>query len=116
MENSQRISALIAYIPVIGWLYAALTQRKNSFVIFHLRQSIGLVVFLVAVFAGWLVVAYIIAFIPYALVFGIALFTLVICAFIFCLFAWIIGMTNALKGRVALLPIFGKAANRNLQF
>ncbi len=29
MENSQRISAVIAYIPVIGWLYVLFAQRKR---------------------------------------------------------------------------------------
>jgi uncharacterized membrane protein len=114
LKNLVRITAIIAYIPIFGWVFAILAQRKDSFVVFHLRQSIGLVVFLVAVFLGWLGSAYLIAFIPYAMVVGMALFTLVITAFFFCLFAWILGIYNALKGRMVFLPIFGKLSARFL--
>ncbi len=112
MNTSDRIAATIAYIPVIGWLYAALANRKNAFVMFHLRQSIGLIIFLLVVFAGWFVITYLLTFIPYAALIGIALFTIVICTFILGVIAWISGVLNALRGRVALLPIFGSSANR----
>jgi uncharacterized membrane protein len=113
MDTSQRITALIGYIPVIGWLYAVLVGwRKSEFVMFHLRQSIGLVVFLLAVFAGWFVFSYVIAFIPYAALIGIATFTLVICTLLLGVVFWIMGAVNALRGRVAFLPIFGETANR----
>jgi len=105
---------MIAYVPIFGWLFEILAQRKNPFVMFHLRQSIGLIVFMVAVFVGWLGLAYLIAFIPYAMVVGMALFTMVIMAFFFCLFAWILGIYNALKEQMAFLPIFGKLAARFL--
>jgi uncharacterized membrane protein len=40
------------------------------------------------------------------------LFALVIVAYVFGAFAWIGGMVNAARGRVVLLPIFGRMANR----
>jgi len=105
-------SAFIAYlIPVVGWIYAIFTQRENPYVMFHTKQSIGLVGFLLAVFAAWVVVGYVFAFIPYTFIVSVFLFTLVITAYIFGIFAWIMGMINALRGQAKPLPLFGKFAN-----
>ncbi len=113
MNKSQRFPAFIAYLlPVVGWLYVLLFQRKNSLAMFHVRQSIGLFLFLAVTGVAWAVVTWILAWIPFGFLFGIMLFALVITAIIVGVVAWIIGMINALSGRVALLPIFGRMASR----
>lgn len=112
IDSSSRTAGVIAYIPIFGWLYVLLTRRQDAFAMFHLKQAIGLIVFLLATFIGWAVIAWLSGWIPYAFIFGNALFALVIAAYVFGLFAWIIGIANAARGRVALLPIFGRAANR----
>jgi uncharacterized membrane protein len=40
-----------------------------------------------------------------------ALFALVIVALLFAVFAWLLGMINALRGRQAKLPLAGNMAN-----
>lgn len=112
MRMSSRIAAVIAYIPVVGWLYVLLMQRRDAFAVFHLRQSIGLVAFLLVVFAGWVIVAWLLGWIPYAFILSNALFALVIAAYAFGVVIWITGMVNAARGRVALLPIFGRVAHQ----
>ena len=107
MENSQRISAVIAYIPVIGWLYVLFAQRKNEFALFHLRQSIGLVIGLVVSVLVWGVVAWVLSWIPFGDVIGIALFTLVISVWIVAVITMVIGLVNAARGRKNQLPFFG---------
>ncbi len=112
MDTSQRVPAFISYLlPVIGPLYVVLFKRKDAYAIFHARQSLGLVLFLIATFAAWAVFSYILAFIPFAAVLGVALFTIVIVAVLYGVILWIIGMLNALNGRVVLMPIFGRLAN-----
>jgi uncharacterized membrane protein len=106
------VSAFLAYIPLIGWLYVFLFQRTNPLAIFHLRQSIGLFLFLVGTLLVWAVVAWIIAWIPYAAVLGITLFAIVILAYLYGFVAWIYGMNNALRSRLVKLPVFGEWANR----
>jgi len=110
MENSQRISAVIAYIPVIGWLYVLFAQRKDEFALFHLRQSIGLVIGLVVSVLAWGVVAWVLSWIPFGDVIGIALFTLVICVWIVAVITLIIGLVNAARGLRNQLPFFGSFA------
>ena len=112
MEKNHRYAAFLAYlIPLIGSIYVLAFQRKNSFAVFHARQSLGMLIFLIGSFLAWFVAGYILALIPYMLIFSVALFCLVITAFVFVIVAWILGMSNALKGRVVMLPIFGGFAN-----
>jgi hypothetical protein len=112
LQQLSRVPAVIAYLPVVGWAYVLIWQRKNLLAVYHLRQSIGLVLFLLAITGGWIVVAWLIAWIPYAFVVGIALFTLVIASYLFGVVAFCLGITHALNARLAPLPLFGRWANR----
>jgi uncharacterized membrane protein len=114
MDNtSQRYPAVIAYLfPVIGWLYVYLFQRTNPFARFHLKQAIGLCLGILAAFVAWVVVAWILVWIPYGSVFSAALFTLVMAALLAGFFFWIGAMINAARGQVAYVPLVGEAANR----
>jgi uncharacterized membrane protein len=103
---------LVYLVPVIGWLYVLFFQRKNSLAIYHLRQSIGLVLFLVAATVSWVAVGWILAWIPYMAVLSIALFAIVIVAYLYGIVAWILGLSNALSARQTPLPLFGQWANR----
>ena len=111
MDNSQRISAVIAYIPVIGWLYVFFAQRKNELAVFHLRQSLGLVIGVIGSMLAWAVAAWVLIWIPFGDVFGVALFTLVMTIWIVAVIVMIVGMVNAGRGRTSPLPFFGGFAN-----
>ena len=113
MDASSRVSAVLSYVPVVGWLYVVLLQRKNAFAMFHVRQAIGLVLFLIVVLAGWAAFTWIVSFlIPYGFLVGNALFALVVAALIYGVIAWIIGIVNASRGRAAMLPVFGRRASQ----
>jgi len=113
MNKTSRFLAVLNYlVPIIGWFYVFFFHRKNSAAIYHMRQSIGLVLFLAAVTAGWAVVAWFLAWIPYMAVLGIALFAIVIAAYFYGLAVWILGLINALSDRQTPLPLFGQQANR----
>ena len=112
MSKPSPFPAMIAYIPIIGWLYVYFTQHKNEFALFHLRQSVALFLFLVAAFVIWAVIGYLIALIPYMAVFSVALFNIVIAFYIFGVVAWVSGILNALNNRSTTLPLFGQWANR----
>jgi uncharacterized membrane protein len=113
MSSSSRLPAVIVYIvPVIGWLYVFLFQRKNVFAIYHLRQAVGLVLVLIGALVVWAVVAWVLAWIPLMSVISVALFTLVMATYLFGIVTWILGVINALSNRSEPLPGFGKWANR----
>lgn len=106
-----RISALIAYIPVVGWLYVLIFQHNSNLPMFHVRQSIGLYGFLALLLGGWFVFFWVAAWAPYGVLISVILFTLVVAAFLFAVVALIIGVVNALLGKMVLLPIVGGSAN-----
>ena len=113
MNRSSRLTAVLAYLlPVLGWLYVFVFQRRNSFALYHLRQAIGLVVFLVVILVAWAVVGWLLAWIPYLGILSIALFALVVSAYIYGIVAWLIGIFNALSDRESPLPLFGRWASR----
>ncbi len=112
MSKQSSFPAVIAYIPIIGWLYVYLFNRKNTFAVYHLRQSIGLALFLVGTLLVWSIVAYLLALIPYMAVVSVSLFTIVMVAYLFGVIAWILGILNALKNESTPLPLFGQWASR----
>jgi uncharacterized membrane protein len=113
MEPSKRINAFVAYLlPVIGWLYLLVFQRKDDFAMFHLKQAIGNFLLVIVVSLGWVVVAWGITWIPYGFLVGMALFSLVLSALAVAVVSWLMGMINALRGQVVFLPIMGRMAHR----
>ena len=112
MSTSERFSAAAGYIPVIGWIYAYFAQRQNQLVMFHLKQSISLFLNLIGIFVVWAVVAWVLAWIPYADVVAIALFTIVMAAYFIGAIAWVMGIVNALRGLLKDVPLFNTWAKR----
>ena len=113
MNTSSRLPAVLAYLlPILGWLYVFFFQRKNSLALYHLRQAIGLVLFLVVTLVAWAVVGWLLAWIPYLSILSIALFALVVGVYLYGIVAWLLGIYNALCARQSPLPLFGQWASR----
>jgi uncharacterized membrane protein len=110
---SARIPAFIAYfLPILGWIYVGLFQRQNRLAVFHLKQAISLVLFLIAAFAGWAIIGFLIALIPFGALLSVILFAFVMMALFAGAVLWVIGMVNALRGRMDNLPLVGGWARR----
>jgi uncharacterized membrane protein len=114
VSGSSKFLAFLAYLlGPIGWGIAFLFGRNDSFVRFHIRQSIGLWAGLAIGIAAWFVIGGVLSIIPYfgpLLAFGS--FALVIALVAACIILWIRGMLNALTGHVRVLPLFGERAER----
>jgi uncharacterized membrane protein len=111
---SARLSAFLAYfLIIIGWIYVLLFQRKDRFAIYHLKQSVGIVVYLLVVSFGWVVIGWLLAYIPLmGMLTSVMLFSLVIAAYLSAIVLWIIGMARALRGMMTPLPMIGWQAQR----
>jgi uncharacterized membrane protein len=113
MNLSSRVSAILTYVlPVIGWLYVYFFKREDEFAVFHLKQSIGLIIFLIGTFLLWAITAWILALVPYMAVFSVALFTMVIVAYIFGFIVWVTGILHVLRNQMIPLTGIGNRANR----
>ncbi len=112
MSSDSRFSAAAAYLPIIGWLYVYVFRRRDALAMFHLRQAVGLVLWLIGVVVAWAVAAWVLAWLPYMGALGMGLFSLVMVAFFFGILAVILGVLNALRRRAVPLPICGRWASR----
>ncbi|UZH56167.1 hypothetical protein JRG66_04695 [Salinimicrobium tongyeongense] len=87
--------AVIAYLTIIGLVVAFVmnNEKKDAFAAWHIRQSMGLTVLGIAVFAigmvpilGWLISFF---------------------GSLFLLYLWIMGLINAINGKVKPVPVLG---------
>jgi uncharacterized membrane protein len=108
VNRDSRIPAFLAYLlSIIGWLYVLFFHRRNAYAIFHVKQSVGILLFAVGVTIGWLILGWLLAWIPFGGVFMMSLFSLVIAAYLFSLVIWIMGMARALTDQHQPLPLIG---------
>ncbi len=97
--------ALISYITIVGWIiaYVQLSKSKSQLAIFHIRQSL----FLMLGAFGICIAQMFFAFIPYlGWIISISL-NLFLVGF---LVLWIIGLINAINGEQKPLPVVGNKA------
>ncbi len=116
MEYSrEKYFAFLAYLlSFIGALYVIFFRpKKEQFALYHAKQSLGIQVMVLGVLAVWFIVMWMLAWIPYiGFIFGIALFALVIAAYIILTISCISGMMYALQGKMQLVPVVGGYATR----
>lgn len=94
--NEGKTTAVIAYITVIGLIIAIIlnNDKKNAFAAFHIRQALG--VGLASLVIGVLNIIPYIGWLSFA-VGSILLFVM-----------WIVGLINALNGKMKPVPVLGK--------
>jgi uncharacterized membrane protein len=113
MDGVSSFPAVVTYLfPLIGWLYVFFFQRNNTLAMYHLRQSIGLCLFLAGALIVWAVIAWVLVWLPYMGALAAGLFTMVIVAYLFGVVAWLTGLIRALKKQATPLPVFGRWAER----
>jgi uncharacterized membrane protein len=114
VSQSNKLPAFLAYLlPVLGWLYAFMAYRQDKLVVYHTKQSMMLVITAVGAFAIWVILGWLVTFIPFAgAVVAIATFALVIALYIALLVSWIIGMVYALQAKLKPVPMVGDWAER----
>ena len=104
-SDNERLPAIISYLTLVGWIiaYVMYNNDKRSLTLYHLRQSLALIVLGVLVYTlqsilyyipwiGWLLS---IVTIPV----GLGLFIL-----------WIIGLISAINGEEKPIPLIGEKA------
>lgn len=113
MHKPARLPAFLAYLLLIfGWLYVFLWHRDNRLAVYHVKQSIALVVAAVGTIIGWAVIAWLISWIPFGAILGAASFSLVIAVYVLIVIDWIIGMVYAWQAKTKPVPVLGRLALR----
>ncbi len=114
MSKPKRSLAFLAYLlPIFGWLYVLLFQRKDEFAVYHAKQSMILSIIALGAPVAWMAVAWIFAWLPLAgPIIAAALFALVILTYIFLIVTWLVGMVYALQAKMKPIPVVGEWAAR----
>lgn len=114
MNQYSRGSAFLAYfLLIIGWVYVLVFRRKDELAIFHVRQSITLVIVAVVTIGVWAAFGLVITVIPYAgAIIATATFALVMVASLVFFVLWITGMIFAVQQKMKPLPLTGRWADR----
>jgi uncharacterized membrane protein len=101
--------AFFAYLfSAIGAAFVLLTRRNDRLAVYHAKQSLGLLIVAVGVLLSWIVVGWVLAWIPYVgFIFAMALFALVIAAYIALIVCWFMGMHYALDEKMQPVPLVG---------
>lgn len=94
--SDDKTLAIVAYLTVIGLVVALIMnkEKKSAFAAFHVKQScilcaLGFAVFLVGMvpLLGWVISFF---------------------GSLFLLYLWIMGLFNAINGKVKPVPVFGR--------
>jgi uncharacterized membrane protein len=111
---NERILCLIAYIfSLPGVILVRFAGKKSSFCLHHARRSAELFIFLLFLFVNWYVITYILSLIPYAgFLLAIALFGIIVAAWIFCLALCVMGIVKALQGKTVVFPFITSFVNK----
>ncbi len=100
--------ALVAYlVPLVGSGIILLTSR-DPFARYHARQALLLPLVAVGGLVGWLVVSWLLLWLPYGGVVAVLLFGLVLGLYLGLVVAWLGGIRNALQGKARPIPLYGR--------
>jgi len=118
MENTQnqqpanqqtdgKTIAIVSYLTFIGWIIAIVMHSSNKTAIgaYHIRQSLGLWCFSIALYIVLFIVQ--IALLAIAPVIGIIFSFLWFIIWIGILVFWIMGLVNAINGNAKPIPLIG---------
>jgi len=94
--------AIISYFSVVGWIiaYVLYTSNKSQLAVYHLRQSLALILCGIACYIIFIVLLFIIPFISFFIwILGVVFFVL-----------WIMGLISAINGQEKPVPVIGPMA------
>jgi uncharacterized membrane protein len=113
MERSNRLPAFLAYLLLVfGCLYVFMFQRRNHLAMFHAKQSLAIVLTALIVPLIWGAVAWILVWLPFGFLLAMALFSLVIAAYIYLVGLWLLGIVYVSQNKIHSLPVIGSWAKR----
>lgn len=109
VSTNSRILAFLSYLlPVVGPIFVLLARRQDEFAAFHARQSLALVAGALLAPLLWVVVAWLVMWIPRAGgPLGMALFSGVLAAYLVVIFGWLRGLADSLTAQQRAAPFFG---------
>jgi uncharacterized membrane protein len=112
VKRSSQVLAFLAYaLLIFGWFLVAIVGRNDRFAAYHARQSLGLSLAVLIAPVVWIIIGWLVAWIPgVGVVVSAASFSLVIGLYIIVAVAWLAGLINAARAQLKPVPFFGEWA------
>jgi uncharacterized membrane protein len=111
MGTPNRYPAFFAYgLPLVGCLYVFLLRREDEFALYHAKQAAVILLTALVTPIIWGGVAWLLSWLPFGFLLGVALFTLVIAAYLFLVGLWLLGMLYVSQSQTKPLPLIGQWA------
>jgi uncharacterized membrane protein len=111
VETTNRFPAFLAYFLLIfGCLYVFIFQRKDEFAVYHAKQSLLIMLTALVIPIVWVAATWLLSWLPFGFLFGMALFSLVIATYIFLVAIWLLGMLHVSQIQTKPMPIIGNWA------
>lgn len=112
--ESNKLSALLAYLLFFfGWIYVFVSHKEDKLALYHTKQSIMIVLVAIGAPLLWLVVAWILMWIPFlGPVLAMSFFAFVIITYMALAVAWVTGMLYAWQAQTKPVPLVGKWGER----
>jgi uncharacterized membrane protein len=108
MKTTNRFPAFLAYFLLIfGCLYVFIFRRKDKFAVYHAKQSLLIVLAALVTPVVWLAITWLLSWLPFGFLLGMALFSLALAAYVFLAVIWLLGMFNVAQTVTQPLPIIG---------
>jgi uncharacterized membrane protein len=109
INRTSQVLAFLAYaLWIFGWFLVLLVARNDRFAAYHARQSLGLSLAVLIAPVAWIIIGWLVAWIPgVGVVVSAASFSLVIGLYIIAAVAWIAGLINAARAQLKPVPFFG---------
>ena len=106
IKRSSQVFAFLAYaLLIFGWLIVMVVARQDRFATYHARQSLGLSLAAILAPLVWMVLGWLVTWIPtVGVVVAAASFSLVIGVYIVAAVAWIYGMIHAARAELKPVP------------
>ncbi len=109
MNKPKKHPAFLAYLLLVfGWLYVFLFHKNNRLAVYHAKQSILLTAMAICAPVIWVVVTWVMSWVPYGFLVASSTFSFVIAIYILLIVDWVIGMVYALQAKIKPVPIVGR--------
>jgi len=106
----QKTISWVSYITIVGWIIAIVSYNssldKSALARFHLRQSLGLILTVVAIYIVQIFFGFFLGF--FATVLGLLNIGVLV--------LWVIGLISAVNGEEKPVPLLGEFYQKTITF
>ena len=117
MSSARRGWAIVAYLAFpVGPLAVLIFHKQEDYIRMGARQAVWIALAALGVLVVWAAGGWVISMVPYyGFILAVALFAMVIGAYLFLFVLWAIGLANLARTETRPIPVVGSFVERHLR-